>query len=127
MTVESATPASGSFDVAGRIKLTATATYGPGVIFKSASDGLALVGVTGSSNDMNFLTPGGAAIFTNPSGTQNADFYGNVTSYAVFKVGGNKVVGARQTGTAAAATDLATALTLVNDLRTKLIAHGLVS
>lgn len=40
---------------------------------------------------------------------------------------GLQVVGARQTGTPADATDLATALTLVNALKAKLIAHGLIS
>lgn len=43
------------------------------------------------------------------------------------RIGANKVVGVRQTGTAADATDLATALTLVNDLKAKLVAHGLIS
>jgi hypothetical protein len=42
-------------------------------------------------------------------------------------VGANQVVAARQTGTAANATDLATAITLVNDLKAKLVAHGLIS
>ena len=44
-----------------------------------------------------------------------------------YKVNNVQVVGARQTGTPAAATDAATTMALVNDLRTKLIAHGLVS
>jgi hypothetical protein len=44
-----------------------------------------------------------------------------------FSINGQQVVGARQTGTAANATDLATAITLVNDLKAKLVAHGLVS
>lgn len=51
----------------------------------------------------------------------------DLQSGKVLKVAGTQVVGARQTGTPAAATDLATALTLVNDLRTKLISHGLIS
>lgn len=48
-------------------------------------------------------------------------------SGGVLKTAGTQVVAARQTGTAANATDLATAITLVNDLKTKLIAHGLIS
>jgi hypothetical protein len=40
---------------------------------------------------------------------------------------GQQVVGARQTGTPADAIDLATALTLVNALKAKLIAHGLIA
>lgn len=43
------------------------------------------------------------------------------------KVSGTKVVGPRQTGTVADATDLATAIALVNDLKAKLVAHGLIS
>lgn len=43
------------------------------------------------------------------------------------KVGTNQVVGARQTGTAAVATDPATTMALVNDLRAKLVAHGLIA
>jgi len=43
------------------------------------------------------------------------------------KVGSDQVVGARQTGTAVNAYDIATAITLVNDLKAKLIAHGLIS
>jgi hypothetical protein len=42
-------------------------------------------------------------------------------------IGGSRVVSTRQTGCPAAATDLASAITLVNFLRTALIAHGLIS
>jgi hypothetical protein len=45
----------------------------------------------------------------------------------VLSVNGTQVVGARQGGTPADATDLATALTLVNALKAKLIAHGLIA
>jgi hypothetical protein len=45
----------------------------------------------------------------------------------VLKVNGIQVLGGRQTGTAADATDLASAITLVNDLKAKLVAHGLIS
>jgi hypothetical protein len=45
----------------------------------------------------------------------------------VLSVAGTQVVGPRQTGTPADATDLATALTLVNALKAKLVAHGLIS
>lgn len=50
-----------------------------------------------------------------------------LASGKVYKVDGTQVVGARQTGTPADATDLATALTLVNALKAKLVAHGLIS
>jgi hypothetical protein len=43
------------------------------------------------------------------------------------KINGAQVVGARQTGTAANATDLASAIALVNDLKAKLVAHGLIA
>jgi hypothetical protein len=42
-------------------------------------------------------------------------------------VNGNHVVGPRQTGTPPDATDLASALTLVNALKAKLVAHGLIA
>ena len=45
----------------------------------------------------------------------------------VLKVGATQVVGARQTGTAPDATDLASAIALVNDLKAKLAAHGLIA
>lgn len=45
----------------------------------------------------------------------------------VLSVNGTQVVTSRQTGTPAAATDAATTQALVNDIRTKLIAHGLIS
>jgi hypothetical protein len=43
------------------------------------------------------------------------------------KIGSNQVIGARRTGCPAAATDLASALTLVNFLRSALIGHGAIS
>jgi hypothetical protein len=58
----------------------------------------------------------------------------NITSTGIdlvtgkkLSVNGTQVVTARQTGCPAAATDLATALTLVNFLRTSGITHGLIS
>jgi hypothetical protein len=45
----------------------------------------------------------------------------------VYKVNGTQVVGSQQTGTAADATDLASAIALVNDLKAKLVAHGLIA
>ena len=44
-----------------------------------------------------------------------------------FWVGGNQVLGARQTGTVANATDLPTVIALANDLKIKLAAHGAIS
>ena len=51
----------------------------------------------------------------------------NLASGKVYKVDGTQVVGPRQIGTAANATDLASALVLVNDLKAKLVAHGLIA
>ena len=51
----------------------------------------------------------------------------NLTAGKVLTVAGQQVVGARQTGTPSDATDLASALTLVNALKAKLIAHGLIA
>jgi hypothetical protein len=44
-----------------------------------------------------------------------------------YSINGTRVVSSRQTGTAANASDLASAITLVNDLKSKLIAHGLIA
>lgn len=44
-----------------------------------------------------------------------------------YSINGTRVVSSRQSGTAANATDLASAITLVNDLKTKLVAHGLIA
>ena len=51
----------------------------------------------------------------------------NLAAGAVLTVGGQQVVGARQGGTPADATDLASALTLVNALKAKLVSHGLIA
>jgi hypothetical protein len=44
-----------------------------------------------------------------------------------YSINGTQVVTARQTGTAADATDLSSAIALVNDLKAKLITHGLIA
>ena len=69
-----------------------------------------------AATDVSLGRAGAGALYANGSFQANQ-----------FYVGSNQVVGARQTATAANATDLATALTLVNDLKTKLITHGLIS
>jgi hypothetical protein len=51
----------------------------------------------------------------------------DLPSGKVLSVNGTQVVGARQTGTPADATDLASALTLVNALKSKLVTHGLIA
>ncbi|HSW91800.1 MAG TPA: glycosyl hydrolase family 28-related protein [Candidatus Saccharimonadales bacterium] len=51
----------------------------------------------------------------------------NLGSGKTLSVNGTQVVTSRQTGTPADATDLASALTLVNALKAKLITHGLIS
>jgi hypothetical protein len=57
----------------------------------------------------------------------NALVTGNVNVGSVYEIGGTQVVGARVTGCPGNATDLASAITLVNFLRTALITHGLIS
>ena len=59
--------------------------------------------------------------------TVNSDGLLVTNSTKALSFNGTQVVGARQTGTPADATDLASALTLVNALKAKLIAHGLIS
>ncbi|MDB5175393.1 MAG: Poly(Beta-D-mannuronate) epimerase 7 [Candidatus Saccharibacteria bacterium] len=58
-------------------------------------------------------------------GTSSGSKIGTATTQKIGFHGATPTI--QQTGTPAAATDLATALTLVNDLRTKLIAKGLIS
>jgi hypothetical protein len=79
---------------------------GAGIAFRDAADATSLVNITdtGTGGSVEAIGTGGQ-----------------------FKVNGTKVIGVRQTGTPADATDLATALTLVNALKAKLIAHGLIS
>jgi hypothetical protein len=78
----------------------------------------------GATNDYTLYDGPGNQVARIPHGTRDWDL---ASATAKLKVAGTQVVTARQTGTAADATDLATALTLVNDLKAKLIAHGLIS
>lgn len=95
----------------------------------NSSTGLTLQGKTGGFYCMTAFNASGSAIFQVNDTAQSIAYF----DWALYptgkgiKVNGNQVVSDRQTGTAATATDLATAITLVNDLRTKLIAHGLIS
>jgi hypothetical protein len=50
-----------------------------------------------------------------------------VASNGNVSINGSRVLTSRQTGTPANATDLATAIALVNDLKAKLVQHGLIS
>lgn len=64
------------------------------------------------------------------SGVAKATLDGTGISLAagsVYKVGGTQVVGAQQAGCPAAATDLASVITLANFLRTAGLAHGLIA
>lgn len=93
-----------------------------GTIISSRGNGFFLYGLAGlvlGTGDP--LGAGGTNILTISS--TGAD----LASGKVLKINGTQVVTARQTGIAANATDLPTAITLVNDLKAKLITHGLVS
>jgi hypothetical protein len=69
----------------------------------------------------HFFEVGGAVI-------QSIDSTGiGLQSGKVLKVNGTQVVSERQTGAPPDATDLASAIALVNDLKGKLIAHGLIA
>jgi hypothetical protein len=50
-----------------------------------------------------------------------------VASNGNVSINGSRVLTSRQTGTPANATDLASAIALVNDLKAKLVQHGLIS
>jgi hypothetical protein len=70
---------------------------------------------------------GGLKVGSVSAQTEVFEVVGNAAITGVYKVGTTQVVGARQTGTPNAASDLATAIALLNDIRTKLITHGLIS
>ncbi|HEU5067477.1 MAG TPA: glycosyl hydrolase family 28-related protein [Sphingomicrobium sp.] len=72
----------------------------------------------------------GTAVIFNVNGAMCAQFLSTglwMPSGTTISISGTQVVGAQQTGTAADATDLASAIALVNDLKAKLVAHGLIA
>lgn len=109
---------------------SASSASGP-VIFLDADKGLSYWPKGGgTSYDQMFYDASGNQVAGNPHGSRDwelaaGDF--KVATGKGLKVAGNRVVTDRQTGTPADATDLATALTLVNALKAKLITHGLIS
>jgi Pectate lyase superfamily protein len=74
----------------------------------------------GGTNATAWLSAAGAAI------AQMADT-GDLNVITSYKVAGTKVVGARGAALPADATDLATAITLVNAIKARMVAHGLVA
>jgi hypothetical protein len=54
--------------------------FAAGQIYKSAANGMSIVGITGSSNDFVFFTPGGAGFLTVPTGTSNLAVTGNLSA-----------------------------------------------
>jgi hypothetical protein len=93
-----------------------------------ANTGAAISG-TGATYDFGIRNAAGSSVMLVGHNSQTASFLGNVdvASGKVLSVNGTQVVSARQTGTAAVATDPATTMALVNDLRAKLVTHGLIS
>ncbi len=51
----------------------------------------------------------------------------NLTTGRVYKVAGTQVVGPRGAALPADATDLASAITLINAIKARMVAHGLVA
>jgi hypothetical protein len=122
---------------------SSTGTYGQDAVVLSNTHKIRFKGTgsvhaklyVDSSNFYHIVTPSAGAVFndstdtinlvaiTNNSGNGRLNVAG---SAGEIEINGTKVVGVRQTGTAANATDLATAITLVNDLKAKLIIHGLI-
>ena len=61
-------------DVAGALRLTSNISFDAnksGRIYKASNHGLAIHGVTGSTNDFAMFTPAGQLMLVNPSGTNN--------------------------------------------------------
>ena len=103
------------------VENTIFARYGTGVTTYAYIDFQPANGNTyKSATDHNFLS--GASLV----GTLNTAGL-NLSPGEAYRIAGTQVVGARQAGTPADATDLASALTLVNSLKAKLIAHGLIA
>lgn len=80
-----------------------------------------------SGGSMRPNVRGVGALYGTPNEGKGIGVEGSLTISKVLSVNGTQVVTARQTGTAAVATDPATTMALVNDLRSKLITHGLIS
>ena len=123
---------SGKMSVGGNTQGSATAPAYQLDVTANANDFSAAIRNRAGSNTFGLRIQYTAAA---PNGTGNefirCDDVGTtrfaVASNGSVKINGTQVVANRQTGTAANASDLATAITLVNDLKAKLIAHGLIS
>jgi hypothetical protein len=77
-------------------------SFASGKIYKDATFGLALAGITGSTSDITFITPsGGSAFFTNPTGTSHCYLAADtVNAIANGRLGiGTNIGGMPSTGT----------------------------
>jgi hypothetical protein len=83
--------AGGVIAVGGGMQFQTAAVYpGPGSVYRSASLGLAAIGVAGSSYDFAVLDPtGNFIILSVPTGTKNVAFSGNVAVSGTLSVPGN--------------------------------------
>lgn len=59
-----------------------------GSVWKSATQGLVVQGVTGSGNDLFLATPSAGAVLSVPTGTTNMVFAGGVTGITTLAIGG---------------------------------------
>lgn len=94
--------ADGTVSVVGDMDITGLATFsggwkvdggsiGPGRAYKSPSVGLLISGITGSASDFAIYTPGGNAVMTVPTGTDNVLFADSVEIDGDFNHDGTNV------------------------------------
>jgi hypothetical protein len=134
--------------IAGNLNATGVATFGPSTGVADGSMALLstnnsyFIDVTNASGALGyvwFLGGNGSYYNTADSGWKHQFRVGgsdvalvnsaglDLASGKAYKVNGTQVVGAQGSAVAADATDLATALTLVNQLKSRLRAHGLIA
>lgn len=80
----------GGATTASFYEVTAGSASAAGRLFGSAAGGMNLRGLTGSQNDFSVLTPAGASLIDNPTGTDNLTFAGDATV-----AGGTFTIGSR--------------------------------
>lgn len=101
-----------------------TVANGHAMIYRGAGRGVVIMGApdVGGNYDVMAANKNAAVAWGVPTGTQNFRYFGTVQDSA-----GNQILTTQRTGCPSGATDLASAITLVNFLRTALMAHGAIA
>lgn len=67
----------GDIITTGGLKIT-NGSSSAGALYKSATIGLGIRGITGSSSDFTLFNPGGSSVISNPTGTRDLTFDGGI-------------------------------------------------